>query len=128
MITDGLTPKQLRLLAALTYDADIQAACAAAKVSRTTAYRWMKEPTFLNELARQRDAAFSASLDSVKTQAARAVSELVGLLGAKDDRLRRLVCNDILAHAMKVRELEDFEARLAALEKAMANKERGGEA
>jgi hypothetical protein len=128
MITDGLTPKQLGLLAALTCDADIQAACAAAKVSRTTAYRWMKEPAFLNELARQRDAAFSAALDSVKTQAARAVSELTGLLGAKDDRLRRLVCNDLLAHAMKVRELEDFEKRLTVLEKAMTGKGKGGEA
>jgi hypothetical protein len=96
-------------------------------VGRTTAYRWMNEPAFKDELARQRDAVLSAALESVKTQATRAVTELTGLLTVKDERLRRLVCNDILAHAMKVRELEDFESRLAVLEKAMTNKENGGE-
>jgi len=64
----------------------------------------------------------------VKTHAARAVTELAGLLNVKDDRLRRQVCNDLLAHAMKVRELDDLEGRLAALEKALANKGKGAEA
>ena len=40
------------------------------------------------------------------------------MLGVKDDRLRRLICNDILGHALRVRELEDIERRLTALEKA----------
>ena len=67
----------------------------------------------------------SEALASVKTHATRAVAELAALLTAKDDRLRRLVCNDLLAHAMKVRELEDIERRLDALEKALAKKEKG---
>jgi hypothetical protein len=32
-----------------------------------------------------------------------------------------LICNDILGHAMKIRELDDVERRLAALEQAMKN-------
>lgn len=128
-MTEELTPQKMRLLAALASDPDVQAACVAAGVSRTTAYRWQSEPAFKDELARQREAALSAALESVKTQATRAAAELAGLLNVKDERLRRLVCNDILGHAMKVRELEDFERRLEALEKTLANtKERQGEA
>ncbi len=128
-MTEELTPRKTRLLAALASDPDVPAACAAAGVSRTTAYRWQSEPAFKDELARQREAALSAALESVKTQAVRAAAGLAGLLDVKDDRLRRLVCNDILAHAMKVRELEDFERRLAALEQALAKtKGKGGEA
>lgn len=117
-----MTPQKLRLLAALAADPDVQTACATTGVTRSTAYRWQNEPAFKEELARQREAALSAALESVKTQATRAASELAGLLNVKDDRLRRLVCNDILAHAMKVRELEDFERRLEALETALTRK------
>jgi len=129
IMTEKLTPQKMRLLTALASDPDVQAACTAAGVGRTTAYRWQNEPAFKEELKRQREAVLSAALESVKTQAKRAVAELAGLLNVKDDRLRRQVCNDILAHAMKVRELDDFGSRLEALERAMENnKEKGGEA
>jgi hypothetical protein len=107
----------MKLVAALAADDDVQAACTAAGVGRTTAYRWFKEPAFQEALARQRDLAFSAALDSLKSKASRAVAELEKLLNVPDDRLRRLVCNDILIYAWRVRELEDFERRLSALEK-----------
>lgn len=42
-MTDKLTPKQLKLVAALAIDDDVQAACAAAGVGHTTAYRWLKD-------------------------------------------------------------------------------------
>ena len=118
-----LIPRQMALLAALVCNPDIHFASRTAGVSRTTAYRWLKEPAFLEELNRQRDAALSEALATVKTHATRAVAELAGLLSAKDERLRRQVCNDLLAHAMKVRELEDIERRLEVLEKAMAEKQ-----
>ncbi|MFZ4396960.1 MAG: hypothetical protein ACOYOU_15200 [Kiritimatiellia bacterium] len=111
--------RHLRLLEALVYDPDVQAGAVAAGVSRMTAYRWLKQPVFQEELKRQRDDALSAAMVRVKAQATRAVNELTGLLSAKDERLRRLVCTDILDRAIKVRELEDLENRLVALEKAM---------
>jgi len=82
-MTEVLTPQKMRLLAALASDPDVQAACVAAGVSRTTAYRWQSEPAFKDELARQREAALSAALESVKTQATRAAAELAGLLNVK---------------------------------------------
>jgi hypothetical protein len=114
-----LAPRQLALISALVCNPDLQAACKAAGVSRTTAYRWLKHPAFGEELARQRDAVLTEALAAVKTHATQAVTELATLLTAKDERLRRLVCNDILAHALRVRELEDIERRLLILEKRM---------
>lgn len=128
MITDHLPPKKARLLTALVCDSDVLAACETAGVSRTTAYRWLDQAEFKAALARQRDAVLSGALESIKTQSAQAVTELSKLLSVKDDRLRRLVCNDILTHAMRIRELDDFEKRLVALEKAQTSKGKGGEA
>ena len=86
---------------------------------RSTAHRWLRQQAFRDELARQRDAVFSEALDAVKTHATRAMAELARLLCSKDDRLRRFICNDILGHALRVRELDDIARRLAALEKAV---------
>jgi hypothetical protein len=119
-----LSPGQQKLLTALVGDSNIQAASKAAGVARSTAYLWLSEPAFKDELARQRDAVLSLALDSVKTHATRAVTELARLLDAQDDRLRRLICNDILGRALKIRELDDLERRIVALEKAAKDKER----
>jgi hypothetical protein len=127
-MTDDQTTQKMQLLTALVSNPDVQAAATTAGVSRTTAYRWLQEDDFKDELKSQRDAVLSVAMESVKTHAARAVTELAGLLCSKDDRLRRQVCNDLLAHAIKIRELDDLEARLTALEKALAKKEKGAEA
>jgi len=115
---------QMRLLAALVSDTDIQAACAVAGISRMTAYRWLKQPAFKDELTRQRDAALSDALERIKIEATRAAAELARLLSDEDPRLRRMVCNDILNRAIKIRELEDYENRLVAMEKAKNKKKR----
>ena len=120
-----LTLQQQQLLGALIVDPNIQAACKGVGVGRTTAHRWLQDPVFRDELVRQRDAVLSESMDSVKTHAAKAMTELAEMLNSKDERLRRLVCNDILGHAMKVRELQDIEGRLAALEKALKAQNKG---
>ena len=114
-----LSARQMRLVAALVSHTDIHAASKAAHIGRTTAHRWLKQPAFQEELTRQRDAVLGEALANVRTHAARAVSELAALLGESDGRLRRLACNDILAHALKIRKAEDFEKRLKLLEKTM---------
>lgn len=116
---DRLSGKQLILLLALVADPDIRSATKAAGVSRATAFRWLAQPAFRDELTRRRDEVLSRALADIKAHATRAVEALSQLLNTADDRLRRQVCNDILDRAIKVRELEDFERRLIALEKAM---------
>lgn len=115
------------MLAALVVNPDVSAACRVAGVGHSTAYRWLREPAFRDALARERETVFSDTLAAVKVHVTRAVSELAKLLKAKDARLRRLACNDILGVALKVRELQDIEARLAALEAAMERRGNGDE-
>ena len=121
-MTEDLTSEKMRLLEILVFNSDMQAAAEAVGVSRATAYRWLQEREFKEELARQRDAVLSTAMAGIKTLAERAVTELANLLNTKDDRLRRQLCNDLLSHAIKVRELEDYENRLVALEKATQEK------
>ena len=123
----GFEPKQLLLLAALAEEANVQAAAKAAGVTRQTAHRWLRMVEFRDELARRREVVLAEALAGVTTQAGRAAGELGRLLETSDLRLRRLVCNDILNHALRVRELENLERRLAALEKVMEEK-KGGKA
>ena len=112
-----MTDEQMKLMTALAGNLGMPAACEAAGVSRATAYRWVKEPAFQEELRRLRDEVLSEALATVKTHAARAVTKLAELVDAEDDRVSRRACNDILGRALKVRELDDFERRLAAMEK-----------
>jgi hypothetical protein len=114
-----LNANQLRLLAALVISTDLQTACTTANVSRTSAYLWMKQPAFQEELKRQRNAAYRDAMTTVKVNATRAAAEMVRLLDESDPNLRWLVCRDILARAVRIHEMEEIEPRLAAIEKAM---------
>ena len=121
---ETFTPRQQQLLVALVRDANVQVAAQAVGVSRTTAHQWMKQPAFQEELTRQRDAILGEALANVRTHAARAVTELATLLTDPDRRLRRLACNDILDHALKIRNTEDIERRLLTLEKTIKKSNR----
>jgi hypothetical protein len=123
-LSTELSLKQQRLLVALVANPDIQTACKTTGIGRSTAHRWLKMPAFRVELGHQRDSVLSETMDSVKTHAIRAMSELAKMLDTEDDRLRRLICNDILGHALKIRELEDIERRLVALEQTKKKNER----
>lgn len=115
----GLTPRQARLLAALVVGGDMQAACRAAGVGRTTAYAWLRLPEFKDALQRQREAAFAEALACVKGHVNKAVAGLARLLSVKDARLRRLACNDVIGHAFRIREIESIEQRLDRIERAL---------
>ena len=116
---EELTARQQQLLVELVQNTDIQAAARSAGVSRTTAYRWLEQPVFADELNRQRNEAMKEALSSVKSQTTRAAQELVGLLDTDDERLRWRICSDILRNAIKVRELEEIEQRLDRLEQQL---------
>lgn len=120
----SLTGQQLKLLTALALNPNLQTAVEAAGVSRRTAFRWLRQPEFKEELTRQRGEMVAEAMATVTAQARRAATELLGLLSVKDDRLRRLICNDILAHAMKTQELDCLARRVEVLEKADKEREK----
>lgn len=111
------TIQQQKLLVELMKTSDIQAACTAAGVGRTTAYRWLAQPAFADELASLRNGAMKEALEMVKSLTTRAARELSRLLDTKDERLRRQICKDILSHTIKMREIDGLERRITVLEK-----------
>ena len=112
-----LSMQQRQLLVALTEETDVQCAAKTAGVSRATAYRWLNEPAFAEELARLRNVVLTSALDTVKAHTRRAAAELARLLDANDERVRRMACKDILDQALRIRDMENIERRLAVLEK-----------
>ncbi len=120
----SISPRQEKLVAALLTQPDIQSAAKTAGVGSTTAHRWLKQPAFQEALTHQRDELMRESLSSVKIHAGRAVRELSRLLDNPDARLRRMVCNDILQHVVRVHEMLDIDVRLLALEKEMAREKK----
>ena len=119
IVPDGLTARQEKLLSTLVGNPNIQAASKAAGVGRSTAHRWLQEPVFRAELTRQRNAMMEETLGSLKSYTAKATEQLINLLDSENEWVRRQTCKDILGYAFKVREIENVEERLDAIEKAM---------
>jgi hypothetical protein len=116
---NGLTARQEKLLSILADNPNIQAAAKAAGVGRTTAHRWLKEPSFREELTRRRHTSMTETMSSVQAYTARAVEELVKLMDSSNEWLRRQICMDVLNCSHKIREVEQIEQRLDVIEKAM---------
>ena len=52
----------------------------------------------------------------LKQSLTKAVETLTGLLNSDDDRVKRLICNDIISHVLNRQELDDLTERLKTLE------------
>ena len=116
----GLTPKQMKAVEALMLTGETASAATAAKVTRNTLYRWMKQPDFQ---AAVRDAEAQA-IDEVSRVLIRLSKSAVGTLAAamaeRDAPIGpRIRAADItLSRLLQVRELAVLEDRLTALEAA----------
>ena len=116
-----MTERQLKaiphIVTASTYTEGIKNA----KVSRKAFYAWMKDPEFKAELVRQRHQIADEAFGILEQSMTQAVESLTGLLKTDDDRLKRQVCNDILEHVLKYKEIRQLEERLAVLEEAFSS-------
>jgi hypothetical protein len=95
-----------------------------AKLNRTTFYKWLKDPEFKVELDRQRDEIAAEAFGVLSQGLTKAVETLTGLLGTEDDRLKRLVCKDIIEHILKRKEIDDLEERLRTIEERLSQQGR----
>jgi hypothetical protein len=118
----GLTERQLKAIPYLVSSTTHEKGCREAGISRNTLYEWLKVPAFKAELTAQRNAVVESALDILKGHVSGAVDALVGLLTTENGYLRRSVANDVIEHVLKGKELEEIEARLAALEKIVKEK------
>lgn len=111
-----LTPKQLRLVAALMVSRTIRAACRKARVSERTARDWFKLEAFQAAWRSARQLATTAAASVLQGAAGRAARQLVAELktARAGDRIKAACA--ILQHLTAMAVAADLEERLAALE------------
>jgi hypothetical protein len=125
--TEKLSSDQVQALAALLTEKDVKSAAAKAGCGETTLHRWLKE-----------DADFKAALKDAEAELIEsAVRRLVGVAGDAIGVLVTIMNNKRAAHGVRVRaakvvleqfvrlrELDNLEERIAALEDRGGDKNR----
>ena len=114
------------LLGALAAGSSVEDAARTADVSTRTAYRRLADPTFAGRLAQARDELISAALGELVECASEAVATLRELLSASDERVRLGAAKSTLEQLLRLRETLTLSQRLAALERTMQHRQRGG--
>ena|ERR1700722_10813227 len=117
-----LGPKKEGAILALLSQRSIEDAARAAGVGPRTLYRWMKEPEFDAAYREGKRAAFSQSIARLHQMASAAVTTLGKAMidPSTPPATKVRAADSILDHTAKAIELEDMEARLAALERSAA--------
>lgn len=116
------------LAAAIAAGQTVGQAAKAAKVSERTVYTRLKDPDFQARVAALREQLVTRTVSRLSALGGRAASTLAKLL--KDDVSPGIRCQaaaHILSHLARYRESEALATRVAALEKALAMKQAGGD-
>ena len=125
--SQALTDRQLKAIPHLVASTTLEEGRTRAKISKETLFRWLKDPVFKAELVRQRDLVVSESLEVLKQGLTRATEVLVTLLDEKiGHSLKRLVANDVIGHVLKVKEIQELERRISALEEEVERRRDNG--
>jgi len=113
-----LTRKQEALISALLTAPSLAAAAQTAGIGEVTAWRWLKEPTFQTAYRDARRAVVQQAITQVQQATGEAVETLRTVMQDPEAPASAKVsaAKNILDMAVKAVELEDLEARIAALE------------
>jgi transposase-like protein len=115
-----LARKQEEAIVALLSQRNIEEAAKTANIAPRTLYRWMKDAEFQSAYREAKRAAFSQSIARLHQMSSAAVSTLAKIMvdtnAPASTRVR--AADSILDHTSKAIEIEDIEARVAALEGA----------
>ena len=113
---------EAKLLVALAGGATITAAAKSAGIAERTAYRYLENETFRQEVARARAEMISRAVALLAGSACKAAAALRKLLTAESENVRRLAAVSIIDGLYKLRSSDEFETRLQRLEQLL-NKE-----
>jgi len=119
-ISDGqdLTERQRKAIPHLVASPTYEEGRKKARISRNALYEWLKNPVFKEELKKAREIIVTEALETLKSSVTKATETLVDLLTTtENDSLKRLICNDIISHTLKAKELQDIEERLSSIER-----------
>jgi hypothetical protein len=121
-----LRPKQEEAIIALLSNRSVEEAARAIKIAPRTLYRWLNEPVFDKAYRKARHAAFGQGTARLQQASSAAVSSVLKIMvdqnAPASTRLR--AADLVLSHGAKAIEIEDLDARLAALERATEGSKR----
>ena len=122
----ALRSEQRRLVEELLAGKDVTAACKAAGVGRTTAYRWMGQPAFQSALREADREVLTATSRRLARIGGKAVQVLLILMSDPETppSARIRAADAVLGKALQLRETVDIEERLSALEAAAGQQEK----
>jgi hypothetical protein len=121
---DGLTPKQHKALAALLSEPTVILAAAKVKVGERTLHTWLHEPTFADAYTALRHEAVGLAVGRLQHTTGSAVDALVDVLDAEPPApaaVRVSAAKVVLEYALRFRELDELETRIAQLENGRPN-------
>ena len=115
--------KQEEAIAALLTQRNIDEASKAVGIAPNTLLKWMKQPEFDTAYREARRATFRQSVARLQQASGAAVSTLLKIMvdATAPHSTRVRAADSVLDHAAKAIEIEDIEARVAALEAAAAS-------
>lgn len=114
-------------IAALLSRGSVEASAEVAGISRTTAWRWMKDPIVLARLREARRDAMHRAIARLQEAASSAVDCLVAVMGSGESESAKVAAaRCVLEQALRATELLDVEERIVALEQLAKTKPWGG--
>ena len=119
-VCNFVTRRQARALPILLSARTVGEGCQAAGISRKCFYNWMKEEAFRNEYRGRQSRLVDLAIVTLKGNAMEAAEKLSAMVSTEEGPLLRRVCRDVIDLNLKIRELDEIEARLDALEKRYA--------
>jgi hypothetical protein len=121
---DGLTPKQHKALAALLSEPTVILAAAKARVGERTLHTWLHEPAFDAAYTAARHDAVALAVGRLQNVSGSAVDALVEILNIRipaPAAVRVTAAKAIIEYAIRFRELDELESRIAQLENGRTN-------
>lgn len=116
-----LRPEQRRLIQELVAGKDMAAACEAARVGRSSAYRWLGQPTFAAALREADREVLIATSRRLARISGKAVQTLLVMMSdpTVPAAVRVRAADSVLSKVIQLREAVEFDERLSALESAV---------
>lgn len=120
MAVSGRSHGDAALVAALAAGATVQDAARSAGVSERPVYRRLDTDTLRRQLAEARSEMIARAVGVLARVSTAAANTLAGLLKAESESVRLGASRSVLELAVKMRESEELEQRIAALEEQSA--------
>ena len=119
-VCNFVTQRQAKALPLILSGRTVGEGCEAAGISRKSFYNWLKGEAFRNEYRERQRALVELAMVTLKGNAMAAAEKLASMVATEGGPLLRRVCRDVIDLNLKIREMDDLEARLEALEKRLA--------